>query len=308
MKYLLIGGAGFIGSWLTKYLTDLGHKVIIIDPLIQYAQNALNNQAIHEFRNKKLLNKAIIYKEKFEEIGEKILKKEKPQIVIHLAAFPLEYSFDSPYSLKQLTEDITLTYQIVSLVKEYQIKKFIFLSSISAYGNFDYTITETAPLHPTTVYGISKASGEFLIKSNLDNWIILRTTNVYGFGDLHNRSTNVVINKAIKGEKFWINDSIWLDFIYIKDLVEGVLKIISHAPVKEIFHISGGKAQKLSSFIKYLHPYFKLKYETKSLFDRPARGTMENSKARMLLNWSPKMDLEKGIKDYLKYVKKYNFA
>jgi len=308
MKCLLIGGAGFIGSWLTKYLTDIGNKVIIIDPLIQYEDDTPNSQKVREFRNKKLLKKAVIYKRRFEEIGEKIIKKEKPQIVIHLAAYPIEYSFDSPFSLKQLTEDITLTYQIVSLSKEYRIKKFIFLSSISAYGNFDYTITETAALHPTTVYGVSKASGEFLVKSHLDNWIILRTTNVYGFGDLHNRSTNAIINKAIKGEKFWINDSAWLDFIYIKDLVEGILKVVSIAPTKEVFHISGGKAQKLSSFIEYLRPYFKLKYETKHLNDRPSRGTMENSKARMVLGWSPKMNLEKGIKDYLKYVKKYNFA
>ena len=308
MKCLLIGGAGFIGSWLTKYLTDIGYKVIIIDPLIQYENDNPNSQKIREFRNKKLLKKAVIYKGRFEDIGKKIIKKEKPQIVVHLAAYPLEYSFDSPFSLKQLTEDITLTYQIVSLLKEYHIKKFIFLSSISAYGNFDYTITETAPLHPTTVYGVSKASGEFLVKSHLDNWIILRMTNVYGFGDLHSRSTNTIINKAIKGEKFWINDSAWLDFIYIKDLVEGILQVISKSAVKEIYHISGGKAYKLSSFVKHLPDFFKLKYNKRYLHDRPIRGTMDNSKARMVLGWTPKMNLEKGIKDYLKYIKKYNFA
>lgn len=308
MKCLLIGGAGFIGSWLTKYLIDMGYKVIIIDPLLQYEDDTLNSQKIRRFREQILLKKAVIYKGRLEEIGKKVIIKERPQIVVHLAGYPLEDSFDSPFSLKQLTEDIAVTYKIVSLSKEYQIKKFIFLSSILAYGNFDYSITETAPLHPTTVYGISKASGEFLVKSHLDNWIILRTTNVYGFGDLHKRSINIIVNKALKGEKFWINDNAWLDLIYIKDLVEGIRQVISKAPVKEIYHISGGKASKLSSFVEHLAKHFKLKYDKRNLNDRPNRGTMDNSKACMMLEWSPNMNLEKGIKDYLKYVKKYDFA
>ncbi len=308
MKCLLIGGAGFIGSWLTKYLTDQNYKVVIIDPLLDYGDNKLHIKKIRDFRNKSLLKKALLYKGRFEEIGEKIIKKEKPQIIIHLAGYPLEHSFDSLFSLKQIAEDTVLTYKIASVVKKYPIKKFIFMSSIAPYGNFDFTINEKAAIQPVTVYGVSKASGEFLITSHLDNWMIIKSTNVYGFGDLHKRAVNSIINNAIKNEKFWINENAWLDFIYIKDLVEGIIKVISVAPTKEIFHISGGKAQKLSTFISHLRPYFNLKYEIKTLTDKPRRGTMDNSKARMMLGWSPKMNLENGIKDYLKYVKKYNFA
>lgn len=308
MKCLLIGGAGFIGSWLTKYLTDKNYKVVIVDPLLEYEADTLRIKKIRDFRNRSLLKKAILYKERFEEIGEKIIKKEKPKIVIHLAGYPLEHSFDSPFSLKQISQDSVLTYRIVSIVKKYPIKKFIFLSSIAAYGNFDYSVNENAAIKPATVYGVSKASSEFLITSHLDNWVIIRSTNLYGFGDLHERSTNTIINSAIKNKKFWINENSWLDFIYIKDLVEGILKVIALAPSKEIFHITGGRACKLSSFIKYLRPYYKLKYEIKYLDDKPNRGTMDNSKARTILDWYPKMNLEKGIKDYLKYVKKYKFA
>lgn len=309
MKCLLIGGGGFIGSWLTKYLIDNGYKVVIIDPFTHLPdEDSQKIKIIRDFRRKKLLKNAIIYEGKFEEIGDDVLKKEKPQIVFHLAAHPLEEAFESPISLKQLTEDVELTYKIILSVKKYPINKFIFLSTISVYGHFDYSITENAPLHPITAYGISKASSEFLIKSNLANWIIIRTTNVYGFGDLHNRSTNVIINKIINNEKFWINDNVLLDFIYVLDLVQGLLKVISLSPIKEIFHISGGRADKLEPFIKLLSDYYKLNYEIRHLADRSRRGTMENTKARILLNWSPKMDPEKGIKDYLKYVKKYKFA
>jgi len=307
MKCLLIGGAGFIGSWLTKYLTDKGFPVVIVDPIHEFGTDMSHIQKVRDFRNKFLLKKATIYKGRFEEIGEKIIKKEKPQIIIHLAGYPLEHSFDSPLSLKQLTEDSALTYQIVLAVKKYPIKKFIFLSSIASYGNFEFSINEKATIRPVTVYGVSKASGEFLTTSYLDNWVIIRSANVYGFADLHKRSVNTILNSALRNEKFWINDKAWLDFIYINDMVEGIHRTITHGPTKEIFHITGGNAQKLSSLIDYLHPHFKLKYQIKHL-DKPSRGTMDNSKARMMLDWSPKMNLEKGIKDYLQYVKKYNFA
>ena len=308
MKCLLVGGAGFIGSWLTKYLTDKGYKVIIIDPQLDLGANKLVLKKVRDFRSNTLLNKATIYKRKFEDIGEKIIKKEKPNICIHLAGYPLEQQFDSHFSVKQLSEDILLTHQVVSAVKKHKVKKFIFLSSIATYGHMDISVNEKAPIQPVTVYGISKASCEFLTTMHLDNWVIVRSTNVYGFGDLHKRVTNTIVNSALQKKKFWINERAWVDFIYIKDLVEGIYKVIEAAPVKEIFHVSGGKAQKLSAFIKCLKPYFDLIYVVRNLKDKPTRGTMENTKARMFLGWSPKMTLEEGIKDYLNYVKKYKFA
>lgn len=308
MKCLLVGGAGFIGSWLTNYLTNKGHKVIIVDPLLDYDTNKLLLKKVRDFRNTVLLKKAILYKGKFEHIGSKIIKKEKPAICIHLAGYPLEHSFDSPFSLKQLSEDVILTHHVVSAVKKFKIKKFIFLSSIAPYGHMDFSVNEKAPVKPVTVYGISKASCEFLTTSHLTNWVIVRSTNVYGFGDLHKRVANTIVASAFSKKKFWINEKAWVDFIYIKDLVEGIYKVIQVAKPKEIFHISGGNAQKLSYFINRLKPYFDMKYEVKSLKDKPTRGTMENTKARILLDWSPHMTLEQGIKDYLQYVHKYKFA
>lgn len=309
MKCLIIGGGGFIGSWLTHQLIKRGHKVVVIDPFIYYSiWDGRTKKVIDKFKKDKLLKGAKIYKSKFEDGGEEILKKGKPDCVIHLASIPLEKANDFDLSLKQLTEDISLTYKLVKAIKENPVKKFIFMSSIAAYGDCDAVITEDNPLVPKTPYGVTKASGEFLVKAEISNWNIIRTTNVYGFGDMNARGSNIILNKILKKEKFWVNKTIDMDFTYVKDLTEGIVEVLLEAPVGEAYHISGGKARKLLEYVKILGDHFKFEYEINELKDRPRRGTMNNKKAKKMLGWFPKIGFEKGVEDYIKYVKKYGIA
>ena len=309
MKFLIIGGGGFVGSWLTRELVSRGHSVVIIDPFIYYSDSDKDRlRKINSFKKKYLLKGAKIYHKKFEDGGEKILKKEKPDILIHLAGIPLERTDDIEISLKQLTDDVALTYRVIEVVKKFPVKKFIFMSSISAYGDCGDIINEEYRLLPKTPYGISKASSEFLIKAQLKNWNIIRTTNIYGFGDLNERACNIIVGKILKGEKFWINKNIIMDFINVKDLVSGIAKVSLKAPVKETFHISGNHAIILIEFVNILKKHFTFEYEIKDIQDRPRRGTLNNEKARKVLGWFPKMSIDKGVIDYVKYIKKYGIA
>lgn len=309
MKILIIGGGGFIGSWLTRECLRRGHNVVVIDPFIYYSSwDEKTKKIIDKFKKEKLLKGAKIYKHKFEERGEKILKKEKPDYVIYLAGIPLEKATDFNLSLKQLTEDIGLTYRVLKAIKDHPVKKFIFMSSIAAYGDCGDVILETGSLIPKTPYGVTKASGEFLVQAELTNWNIIRTTNVYGFGDMNARASNLIINKILRKEKFWVNSIIDMDFTYVKDLVAGIAEVLLNAPIGETYHISGGRARKLIEYVKILGKHFTFEYEINELKDRPRRGTMNNKKARKMLGWFPKMDIEKGITDYIKYVKKYDIG
>ncbi len=309
MKYLIIGGGGFVGSWLTRDLISKGNSVVIIDPFIYYSDLDKDRlRKINNFKKEYLLKGANIYHEKFEDKGEKILKKEKPNILIHLAGIPLERTDDIAISLKQLTDDVALTYRIIEAAKKVPIKKFVFMSSISAYGDCGDTIDENYRLLPKTPYGVSKASNEFLIKALLNNWNIIRTTNIYGFADLNERACNIIVDKILKGKNFWINKNIMMDFIYVKDLIAGITVVSLKAPAKETFHISGNNAISLIKFVKILKKHFTFEYEIKNIQDRPRRGTMNNAKARKVLGWFPKMSIEKGVSDYIKYVKEYGIA
>lgn len=309
MKILVIGGGGFVGSWLTWELLRRGHKVVVIDPFIYYSSwDKKTKNIIDKFKREKLLKGAKIYKLKFEDGVEKILKQEKPDIVIHLAGIPIEKINDFDISLKQLTEDVGLTYRIVEAIKENPVKKFVYMSSIAAYGDCDKVMDEEFPLVPKTPYGIMKASGEFITKAELKNWNIVRTANIFGFGDMNGRASNIILNKIINGEKFWVNKGIVMHFIYVKDLVAGIADVTLKAPPQETFHISGNQVISLVRFVEMLQKYFTFDYEIKELNDRPRRGLMDNKKARKTIGWYPKMDIDKGMADYIKYVKKYKIA
>ena len=309
MKILIIGGGGFVGSWLTRELVLRKHTVVIIDPFIFYSDlNAKSIKIINKFKKEYLLKGVKIYRNKFEISGEEILRKEKPDILIHLAGIPLEHIDDFEICSRQLSNDLVLTYQIIETIKRNPVKKFVFMSSISAYGDCEDIIDEQYQLIPKTPYGISKAGGEFLTRAELDNWNIIRTTNIYGFGDMNSRVSNIILGKILKGEEFFRNKHIMIDFIYVKDLVRGIADVALKAPSKEIFHISGSNAVNLFKFVDILKKYFKFDVEVRDIQDRPKRGTMDNKKAKKIIGWFPKMNLEEGLADYIKYVKKYKFS
>ena len=99
-----------------------------------------------------------------------------------------------------------------------------------------------------------------------------------------------------------------MDFIYVKDLVAGIAEVSLKAPAKEVFHISGNNAISLTKFVNILKKHFTFEYEIRDIQDRPRRGTMNNKKAKKMLGWFPKMSIDKGVIDYVKYVKEYGIA
>lgn len=311
-KILIIGGAGFIGSWLTDYLHKLGHFVIVVDSNIMSSEvDGIYNERVRDFRASELLHlhELPYYAFPITRVGTYIMENEKPNIIVNLAATPLEKQFESQESQMQLSNDIMIAYDSVLLAKKYKVDKYVYMSSLFAYGDFEGNVTEDHLLNPKTPYGISKTVGELLAKSQLTNWNIVRTTSVYGFGDVNNRATQIFINKAMNEEPFWVNTEAILDYIYIKDFVAGLAKVILEAPVCEDFHISGGKPASLLEYVKEVEKYFpNIKYEVKSVFDRPKRGSLDNAKAKRVLNWQPQYTLSTGVAEYIEYVKKYGFA
>ncbi len=298
-KILIVGGNGFVGSWLSDLLKS-SCQVISFDLQKQFS-NYPNEKAakILGFR-KKLLKGVKQYKGDIRNFSlfSRILNNEKPDVIVCLSSIPIEGFKDEKL---QLETEVTGISNIIHANKELDAK-VVFMSSLFAIGHFDHAITENSHLAPITNYGIGKATGEHLVRSFAKKYGIIRTTSLYGLGDIINRAPQIIMEKALEGGgNLWINKAPLLDFIYVKDLVEGVKKVIFHKK-NETFNISGGKALTLIDFVKTVESCTgkKMDYEVRSVNDRTRRGTLVNDKARLVLNWRPRYDLTEGIKDTIK--------
>lgn len=309
MNILLIGGGGFIGSYLGAFLLQNKHTVTVVDSDMRDNDTPDDEVVkISLFRRQELLKDAVGYQMPFKQWSASN-SLAGFDVVVHLAALPLEKK-DPAIERYQILHDIPHTFEIVEKMKaENPDGRIVYMSSQFAYGSYRWSATEDQPIKPETSYGLSKATGEAFVKMSGIKYNIIRTTSVYGFGDQHQRATKIFLNKALKGEEFWVNSSAWLDFIYVKDLANGLRAVIEGSAVNEDFHISGGMCLPLTEYVYRLTKYFPaMKYEVKSLNDRPGRGTMDNTKARMLLGWQPLYSLDTGVEEYVSLAKHYGFA
>ncbi|OGM99548.1 MAG: hypothetical protein A2817_01170 [Candidatus Yanofskybacteria bacterium RIFCSPHIGHO2_01_FULL_39_8b] len=302
-KIGIFGGNGFIGSWLVNLLKK-DFSISTFDIQKKFSDyNPKRAATILKFR-KKLLAGAKQYKGDVQDLKQvrEYLEKENPDIIVCLSSIPLE-NFERTLQLP--TEIVGISN--ILYANEARKARVVYMSSLFAIGHFDHAVTEMTHLAPVTNYGIGKATGEHLVRAfGNNNYGIIRTTSVYGPGDINNRVPQIILEKAITNSgNFWINKASLLDFIYVKDLIEGIKKVIFHERA-ETFNISGGKALTLVDFINTIESLTgkKLDYEIRHLDDRTRRGTLVNDKARLILNWQPKYNLKTGIEDTLDTYKK----
>ena len=176
------------------------------------------------------------------------------------------------------------------------------------------TANETEEKNPKEAYGIMKYSGEIITKGlcKLYNipFTIIRPSAVYGPTDMNRRVSQVFIEAAINNKEIYVegpNEK--LDFTYIDDLVDGlILAGIKSSAKNETFNMTFGKGRKLIDFVNILKKYFpnlKIKIKPKDK-TKPSRGTLSVSKAKKLLNYKPKISIEKGVEKYLRFLKNFN--
>ena len=329
-KYLITGGLGLVGSNIAKkiFKNEKNSKIIIldnftvyIDPLYQLYQDHRKERFkdiinTDEYKNSK--SKRIFVERgsaQDPKIVIELIEKYKPEIIFHTAAMPLarlknavvkEFCQGSVDTTANLLECI----KYVQDKSKYKLKRFLYISSSMIYGDFKKKyVTEDEKPRPKEIYGTMKLAGEVVTKGMCKEYEIpyniIRPSAVYGPTDMNYRVSQYFIEKAFSNEKISIHGrKESLDFTYIDDLIDGCwLAAKSEKGKNETFNITFGKARTLYDYVQILKKYFKeLKYEVLERDSkRPKRGTLKNNKARKLLGFKPKVNLEKGIKLYLNY-------
>ncbi len=256
-KIAITGGAGYIGSNLAKLLLERGYNVTIFDKV-----PANQAKRIYDIRDK------ISYKT-LDLKNIELLKDELKNVdlVAHFAA-SADIALGKTKTDIDLNDGIIATYNVLEAMRVNKIKKIIFPSSSTIYGNFSKIPTpeDTGMLFPTSLYGASKLSGEALISSfchlfEMKSWIF-RFGNVIG-KDMARGVIKDFINKLEKNPNKLIilgNGLQEKDFIHIDDCLEGILFALEKSnEIINVFNLGTGVTTSVNKIAKRIIEKMELK-------------------------------------------------
>lgn len=312
---LVTGCAGFIGFHLTKKLLLGNKKVIGIDCINDYYSKSKKYQRLNILKKKKNFKFLKIDLNDYKKIYTQ-LKKYKIDKVIHLAAQPgVRISIKNPHNT--LKQNLVSFLNIIEICRVKMVKKFIYASSSSIYGDSKiYPFTEKDFQNvPVSVYGATKLSNEIIAESYARNFklkcIGLRFFTVYGpygrpdmayYSFLDNLKNNKSITVFNKG-------NMMRDFTYIDDVIKGIQSVTNtkFKDNNQVLNIGKGKPDKLMDLISLLEKNYNKKFVINYTNNIPLgdiKKTYSNiDKAKKTINWNPKTSLKSGIKKFVDWYK-----
>lgn len=312
-KYLITGGAGFIGSHLVEYFYQQGEKVIIIDNLSTGKIENINN-----FLNKNIELMVIDITKSSQLKG--ILKEV--EIIFHQAAIPsVPKSIKNP--LATYKANVIGTLNLLKEAKLAGVKRVVYASSSSVYGNTKKLPTEEEDtLTPISPYGASKLASEHLCRLFFELYgletVSLRYFNVFGPRQNPKSQYAAVIPKFIsrmlagKAPIIYGDGKQTRDFTYVKNIViANILSSQSKEAVGKSINIASGKSYSLNELVKLINKF--IGKEIRPIYAKERIGDIKHSlasieKAKILLNYACEINFEEGLKHTIKYFKNHFFA
>lgn len=322
-KILLVGGAGFIGHNLALKLREQNAEVHIMDSLgVNNISHHVSDSAAYTsdptllpilFQRMELLrmNQVSIHVGDAADIFavRNVVGIVKPDVIVFLAAIShASYSNETP--VFAFENNLRSLHNVLVSARD-QVEQVIYFSSSMVYGNFKSDIVdETTPCDPRGVYGHFKLMGEQMCELYRQqyglNYTAIRPSALYGRRCVSRRVSQIFIEKAIRGEALVIegDGGATLDFTHIEDLVDGVIRSIGNpSAYNEIFNITYGSARKLSDLVDILREYYpdlEVTY-TSQIPSFVKRGTLSIEKAKRLLGYEPKNDIQVGYRKYIEW-------
>ena len=294
-NYIVTGGAGFIGHHLVTALLNLGHEVCILDDLSTGKSKRIAPGA--EFVECDITG----------HIPLAVTEKYKDGI-FHLAALPrVQFSIDNPI----LTNKVNLlgTLKILEVARKWKIKKVVFASSSSVYGDkrvSSWGLNEASgDLRPMSPYALQKLTSESYCKLYHDlyglNVCALRFFNVYGPGmepdDAYAQAIALFLEQRKNGKPMTItgDGDQTRDFTHVEDVIRGLILSmeLDTTDSGKVINLGRGKACSMNSIAKMIGgPTVNIKPRIE-----PRHTLADNRKAKKLLGWEPTVSIEEGIEE-----------
>ncbi|NUM25104.1 MAG: NAD-dependent epimerase/dehydratase family protein [Candidatus Buchananbacteria bacterium] len=314
MVILVTGGAGFIGSQVTKSLLERGDQVIIVDNFNNYYEPLLKedrlNQLLAGF-------KPVVYRLDIADQVKlsEVFKNHKIDKICHLAAQAgVRYSLENPGVY--IKSNIIGTHNLLELAREYKIKDFVFASSSSVYGdNEKIPFAETDVVdRPISLYAATKKANELEAYTYHKlfglNVFGLRFFTVYGPWGRPDMAYFLFTKSILSSEeiKVFNQGKMKRDFTYIDDIVAGVVKALDRVAGYEIINLGNNQPITLEEFIGVIENELG-KTAKKKYDDRQPGDVIETyadiTKAKRVLDWQPSTSIKAGLKKFIGWYKSY---
>ncbi|MGF1764086.1 NAD-dependent epimerase [Aliivibrio kagoshimensis] len=332
MKYLVTGAAGFIGSEVAIRLCNAGHDVVGIDNVCDYYSIDLKYarlSRIEPFDNFTFIKLDISDREKIADL----FLSEKFDRVIHLAAQAgVRYSLENPMAYAD--SNLVGHLNILEGCRHNKVAHLTYASSSSVYGLNSKTPFETSDSvdHPISLYAATKKSNELMAHSYSHLYDIpttgLRFFTVYGPWGRPDMALFSFTKDIIEGNSINIfnKGNLQRDFTYIDDIVEGVIRIQEHAPVRnndwtvetssaasssapyQVFNIGNGKPVALIDFVTAIESAIGVKAKLNMLPMQPGdvyTTYADSSDLSSLINYQPKTDINEGVFSFVTWYKRF---
>jgi len=308
----LTGGAGFIGSHLTESLLSQGHSVVCVDNFDGFYSRSLKERNITEFKdnpNFKLVEGDI----RDINLLSELFASEKFDLIIHLAAKAgVRPSVEDPQEYFEV--NINGTINILENANKYGVKKMIFASSSSVYGNNEkIPFAETDFVdHPISPYAASKKSGELLCYTyhSLYDMDIscLRFFTVYGPRQrpdlaIHKFTRLILEDKPIP---VYGDGSFKRDFTYVEDTVSGINQAIKNLKNFNVYNFGNSRTISVLEMIRVLEKSLDKKAIIDFKEQQPGDVQLtcaDITKSKKEIGYNPKFDFKLGIQNFVNWIK-----
>ncbi|HXG35528.1 MAG TPA: SDR family NAD(P)-dependent oxidoreductase [Dehalococcoidia bacterium] len=308
-RILVTGAAGFIGSHLVQRLRGRGHSLVALDNFDPYYDAASKRRNLEEalagdwsdfvqadVRDRKLM--------------ADLLRKHKVTTVVHLAARAgVRASLEDPQTYFDL--NVMGTLALWQACHAAGVKRFLFASSSSVYGQVDTPVTEGSLTRPLSPYGASKAAAESLCQtyaylSQIDT-AVLRFFTVYGPRQRPDMAIRRFINLIDEGRPVTLfgDGHSRRDYTYVDDIIAGVVAAIEK-PLSgyHVFNLGGGEPVELERVVRLIEKNLGKRATVRYKPAPPGEPTLtfaDISRARQLLGFQPHVSIEQGIERFVRW-------
>ncbi len=307
---LVTGAGGFIGSHLTEYLVELGANV---KAFVRY--NSRNDWGMLELLPKEKLSQIEVIMGDLKDADAVRHAAKNVDIIFHLGSLiAIPYSYIHPR--ETIETNILGALNVLMAAKENNVEKVIHTSTSEVYGTAKYVpIDENHPLQGQSPYSASKIGADKIAESFYRSFnlpvAIIRPFNTYGPRQSARAVIPTIITQALTKEKIFLGSlHPTRDYTYVKDVVEGFIKVAeSPKSVGEVINIGsnfevsiGDLANKIISLIGKNAEIVTDPVRVRPQDSEVERLWCDNTKAKRLLGWEPKTPLEEGLKKTIDWI------